>query len=151
MGYPGETEREFRELLDFMEEARFDRLGIFVYSPEKGSAAAHLPNQVPHKIKVGRFEKGMSLQQKISEENNRRMLGSTYEVLVEDYLPEEGVWLGRTYMDAPEVDGTVVLLDSSTGRKEEDHWLRMGGFIKAQIVETRQYDLVGIPLGPCHA
>lgn len=135
VGYPGETEKEFRELTDFLEEARFERLGIFTYSPEAGSLAAKLAGQVPDKIKRKRFETAMVLQQKISRENNRRFLGKTFEVLVEG--PEEGKrgrMAGRTYMDAPEVDGTIYV---------EAPGIKPGEFVWVKINETREYDLVG--------
>ncbi len=133
VGYPGETEQEFRELLSVMEEVRFERLGIFTYSPEEGSLAATLPGQVSEKTKQKRLETGMLLQQKISAENNQRLLGRTLEILVEEKGEEAGIWLGRTYMDAPEVDGTVFI---------NAQQLTPGQFVSARIVGTREYDLV---------
>lgn len=139
VGYPGETEREFQELLSFMQEARFERLGIFTYSSEEGSLAAGLPGQVSEKVKQKRLEVGMLLQQKISQENNRRLLNQTLEVLVEAREDETDVWLGRTYMDAPEVDGTVFL---------KANGLQPGQFVPAKITGTREYDLVAELVGP---
>ena len=134
MGYPGETEKEFRELLDFMEEAHFERLGIFTYSQEEGSLAGSLPGQVPEKTKRKRLEEGMLLQQKISRENNSRLIGKTLEVLVEAKDEATQHWFGRTFMDAPEVDGRVILRNKA---------LNPGDWVFAQITETKEYDLVG--------
>lgn len=149
VGYPGETEEEFQELLNLMEEARFERLGIFTYSPEEGSAAARLPGQIPERIKQKRFEKAMLLQQKISKENNSRFIEQTLEVLVESRA-EDGrdLFMGRTYMDAPEVDGAVYFV---AGNKRADRFdLKPGEFVQVKIHETREYDLMGQILGlPC--
>lgn len=136
VGFPGETEREFRELLDFMEEVRFERLGIFSFSPEQGSPAAAMPHQVPEQIKSERYHRAMQLQQRIAREASRRLRGKTLEVLVEAKdakLPH--AWLGRSFMDAPEVDGSVVLYSSRS--------LRTGRFYPVLITDTKAYDLVG--------
>ena len=135
VGYPGETEKEFKELLNFMKEAEFERLGIFTYSPEAGSFAATLPGQVPEKVKRKRLEAGMLLQQRISREVNRRLIGREIEVLIEERDKEPGVWTGRTYMDAPEVDGCIFV-------KAEEN-LQPGTFVKVRVTDSREYDLVG--------
>lgn len=140
VGYPGETEKEFEELLKFMEEARFERLGIFTYSREDGSLAAKLPGQVPEKMKTKRLEQGMLLQQKIAWENNRRLAGKTLEVLVEEKGERPGLWMGRTYRDAPEVDGTVSFLISP---KSQTVRVQPGKFVEVRITGTREYDLTG--------
>lgn len=142
VGYPGETEKEFQELLDFMEEAHFDRLGIFTYSPEEGSLAATLPGQVPEKVRRRRLEQGMLLQQEISRENNSRRMGKIFEVLVERRHAEEpNFWIGRSYMDAPEVDGMV----SFKARSKTGHVPApgVGDFVSVKITDTCEYDLVG--------
>jgi ribosomal protein S12 methylthiotransferase len=137
VGYPGEGEGEYQEILEFMQEASFERLGIFTYSPEEGSLAAGLPGQVSEKVKEKRLESAMLLQQTVSRENNRRLLGRSLEVLVEKPSDEDPeVWAGRTYMDAPEVDGTVFL-------KPGPRALHPGDFVEARITETREYDLIG--------
>lgn len=141
VGYPGETAADFQELLDFMEEAHFERLGIFTYSPEEGSPAANLSGQVPGRIKKKRLEAGMLLQQKISGENNRRLLGKTFEVLITEYDPESRLWTGRTYMDAPEVDGAVFFRPPADVREREK--LGPGQFVKVRVKDTLEYDLVG--------
>lgn len=137
VGYPGETEREFNELLEFMQEACFERLGIFTYSPEEGSLAASLPGQVSERMKEKRLGEAMRLQQEISRGNNRRFLGRTLEILVEEPSEEKGVWLGRSYADAPEVDGAVLI------KAPEGERLSAGEFVSVKITETKEYDLVG--------
>lgn len=138
VGYPGETEAEFEELVDFIKEARFERLGIFTYSPEEGSTAARLSDQIHEKTKSKRREEAMLLQQRIAGENNSRFLGQTLEVLVEEPSErEKGAWTGRSYLDAPEVDGTVTLKEA--GKRK----LGPGKFVSAKITGTYEYDLVG--------
>ena len=136
VGFPGETEKDFEELLDFMREMHFERLGIFKYSREEGSAAAALPGQVPEKIKQERFERAMALQQEISRANNLRMLGKTLRVLVEGRDEKNPrLWTGRSFMDAPEVDGNVVVKTGKT--------LKTGSFYSVPITAVEAYDLVG--------
>ncbi len=142
VGYPGEGEKEFQELHDFIREASFERLGIFTYSPEEGSLAAGLPGQVSEKVREKRLEAAMLLQQEVSEENNRRLLGKNLEVLIEGPSEDDPkIWTGRTYMDAPEVDGTVFV-------KNVPHNVRPGTFLLVSIRETREYDLIGEALNP---
>lgn len=147
-GYPGETEEEFQELLDFMEEAHFERLGIFAYSREEGSLATSLPGQVPEKVKAKRLERGMVLQQRVSQENNRRLRGKTLEVLVEEKGDKPGLWMGRTYQDAPEVDGSVSFPADPKIRGVE---VRPGEFVRVKITDTFEYDLTGELVGPANA
>ena len=136
VGFPGETEKDFEELLVFMEEMRFERLGIFTYSREEGSAAASLPGQVPEKVKKERFERTMLLQQGISRELNRALLGKVLRVVAEERDEEnKNFWIGRSFMDAPEVDGSVFI---KTKRP-----VTRGFFYPVTITATRDYDLVG--------
>ncbi|HOX09087.1 MAG TPA: 30S ribosomal protein S12 methylthiotransferase RimO, partial [Candidatus Omnitrophota bacterium] len=108
VGFPGEGEREFGELKDFVKEARFERLGAFKYSAEEGTAAARMEGQVPEKAKASRWNEIMSIQQRISEKINRSIIGRELDVLIDEPDPsDKGVFLGRSYMDAPEIDGTV--------------------------------------------
>jgi ribosomal protein S12 methylthiotransferase len=135
VGYPGETEDDFRELLDFAREARFEHLGAFMYSREKGTAAAKLPGQIPHKEKRERFHRLMSLQQEIVREENEKMLGRVVDVLVDEELAEGSFPLrGRTEGDAPEVDGTVYISGNTA---------RAGDFVRVRLTGVRDYDLVG--------
>ena len=143
VGFPGETEKEFQELLSFMEEAHFERLGIFTYSREEGSLAAGLPGQIPERVKRKRLETGMLLQQKIARENNEQLKDKALEVLIEEEDKKNGYWLGRTYMDAPEVDGSVVV---KTGSQKNGRRLQPGDFVSVRVTASQEYDLVGTPI-----
>jgi len=131
VGYPGETEREFQTLLDFMGAMSFDRVGIFTYSREKGTQAARLPRQVPDEVKQERYERAMALQQGISLEKNKQFIGQRLEVLIEG--TGDGVSVGRSYRDAPEVDGMVIIHEE----------LPVNEFASVRITEALEYDLVG--------
>lgn len=133
VGFPSETDKEFKELLSFIKEVRFQRLGAFIYSREEGTAAYDFKRQVPQKVKEERFSEIMSVQQQVSLEVNKGFLNQTLEVLV-DEKEGEG-YLGRTEYDAPEVDGTVYL------RSKRE--LKSGDFVKARITDTLEYDLAG--------
>ncbi|MBI3317170.1 MAG: 30S ribosomal protein S12 methylthiotransferase RimO [Candidatus Omnitrophica bacterium] len=136
VGFPGETQEDFNELLEFMKEIRFERLGIFQYSQEEGSAAGRLPDQIPEKIKEERWNQAMQLQQEISLRNNQSLLRKTFKVLIEEKSEKKGEgWIGRSYMDAPEVDGNVFVNSSKS--------LQIGQFYPVTITSTREYDLVG--------
>lgn len=135
-GFPGESDSEFRELLDFIEEVRFERLGAFIYSREEGTAAYNFKDQIPKRIKLERFNMIMASQQKVSAGINKTFLGKTLEVLIEEKQEScEGVYLGRSQYDAPEVDGLVYV---SSRRK-----LSPGGFARVKITGTLEYDLIG--------
>jgi len=134
VGFPSENEKEFKELLDFIEETEFERLGAFTYSAEELTAAYNLSGQIPEKIKQERFNRVMSLQKEISSRVNQKFLGKTLEVLI-DEKQGPGQYLGRSQFDAPEVDGSVYVKSS---RK-----LKPGDFVKVKIVDTLEYDLVG--------
>lgn len=131
LGYPGETEAEFQELLEFVAEVRFDRVGGFLYSPEEGTAAAALPDRVPDEVQMERLERLMALQQQISFELNQAQVGRTMEVLIEGQ--GEGLSVGRSYRDAPEIDGLVLI--------GED--LPVGQMVQVRITGAMEYDLVG--------
>ena len=136
VGFPGETEQDFEELLEFMRETKFERLGIFRYSREEGSAAAELPDQVPEEIKEERYHRAMQLQQQIAREVNRRYLGKELRVLIEAQDEKKpGGWIGRSAMDAPEVDGSVLVQTQKV--------LMPGKFYTVKITDTQDYDLVG--------
>lgn len=136
VGFPGETEEDFEELLEFMREMKFDRAGVFKYSRERGSHADSLPNHVDEKTKQRRFERAMELQQEISRENNKRFLGRELEVVIESAPNDETpYWTGRSYMDAPEIDGCVFV--------ESNKPLEIGSFYKVTITDTQEYDLIG--------
>ena len=135
VGFPGETEDQFRELMDFVEETEFDRLGAFAYSPEEGTPAAKMPDQIPDEIKQERLDRLMTLQQKISLKRNKARIGSVEQVLVTD-TDGKGNILGRSCREAPETDGEIYV---SCGEARP----LPGQFIPVQILSAEEYDLRG--------
>jgi ribosomal protein S12 methylthiotransferase len=135
VGYPGETETEFTALLELMREIRFDKVGIFTYSPEEGTAAFNLPNLVPQELAEERYARAMELQRSISLGRNRLQVGRTLDVLVEG--AEQGISVGRCYRDAPEIDGYVLM---------DGEW-PAGQMVRARIEGATEYDLQGCVLG----
>lgn len=133
LGFPSETDKEFKELLEFIKEARFERLGAFIYSREEGTMAYNFKPQVPQKIKAERFNAVMSSQQEISRELNQKFLGKVLDVLIDN--KEKDYYLGRTQYDAPEVDGLVYV----NSQKK----LKPGDFVEVKITDTLEYDLSG--------
>ncbi len=133
VGFPSETDREFQQLLDFIREFRFERLGAFMYSREEGTPAYSLAHQVPHALKAARLNAVMAAQQEIARDVNKRFLGTTLDVLIEE--EENGSYVGRSQFDAPEVDGSVYV---SSEKK-----LQRGDMVKVTIDDTLEYDLVG--------
>jgi ribosomal protein S12 methylthiotransferase len=131
VGYPGETEREFETLLEFVEEMRFDRVGVFTYSPEEGTAAFGLPDSVPEEVKAERRDRLMALQQHHSLEANQAQVGRVLDVLIEGH--GEGLSVGRSYRDAPEIDGLVLMPGE----------LAVGQILPVHITGAMEYDLVG--------
>ena len=138
-GFPGETKEDFKDLLDFVAEMKFDRLGVFPYSKEEGTAAAKMPKQVRSDVKQRRADRVMSLQQKISLENNQKYIGKTLEVLVEEVF-EDGSYSGRTSYDAPEIDDGV-LFTGPAG-------LVPGDFVSVTVTDAFDYDLSGVCYEP---
>jgi len=136
VGFPGETEAAFENLIGFVRDVRFERLGTFRYSNEEGSASFRYPDQIPNATKEARFARLMQVQQEIAGEINRRWLGATLEVLIDEPDPSDPtVFLGRTSADCPEVDGLVYVKSPSP--------LPVGQFVRARITDTYEYDLVG--------
>ena len=131
VGYPGETEEEFDALLAFLAEIRFDKVGVFIYSPEEGTVAAELPNRVTPGVAQRRYARAMELQQSISLERNQEQLGRVLEVLVEG--ADQQISLGRCYRDAPEIDGYVLM---------PGEW-PCGHIVSASIEGATEYDLHG--------
>jgi ribosomal protein S12 methylthiotransferase len=141
VGFPGETDAEFEEMLAFVEEQRFDHVGAFTYSPQAGTPAAELGEQVPEPVKQERYGRLMELAQGISLEGNRAMRGRAVDVLVESAEPAESpgggpMVIGRTYRDAPEVDGLALLKGSYAA----------GEMVRARVVGAMPYDLLCEPL-----
>lgn len=134
VGFPGETEAEFRELADYLKEIKFDRLGAFVFSREEGTKAAAMKGQVSENVKKARLDEVMRLQQGISAENNLKYLGSVRKVLIDERGEDGSFFIGRGEMDAPEVDGMVYVRGAG---------LRVGEFSEVKINGTMEYDLSG--------
>ncbi len=135
VGYPGETEAEFQALLDFVEAVRFDRVGAFQFSFEPGTASEPLGDPIPPEVKQARWEALMARQQEISLARNQQFVGRVMDVLVEGYDAEAGISIGRTYRDAPEIDGLVLI----EGR------LPVGKIAPVRITGAMPYDLTGVP------
>jgi len=132
VGCPGETEEEFEVLLDFVEEIAFDRVGVFTYSREEGTPAANLPDQVPDQVKEDRCQRLMELQQGISLAKNQQMIGRTLDVIIEG--SGDGLSVGRSYRDAPEIDGLVLITEE----------LPLGEMVSVFITGAMEYDLIGV-------
>jgi len=131
VGYPGETEAEFGVLLDFVAEMKFDRVGVFTYSHEEGTPAARLEDDVPPEVKEERRERLMEVQQRISLAKNQALVGRMLDVLIEGQ--GEGLSVGRSYRDAPEIDGLVLVQAE----------LPVGEIVPVRITAALEYDLIG--------
>lgn len=134
VGFPGETEKEFGELLDFMEDVRFERLGAFTYSREEGTRAALLEGDIPAEAATERYEEVMRLQAEITEEFQRSLIGRELEMIVDEIDPDTEDVFGRAYMDAPEIDGVISVAGGIAPDAE---------FCRVRIVDAGTYDLVG--------
>lgn len=134
-GFPGETEEDFEIVKEFVAKMRFDRLGVFAYSKEEGTPAAEMPDQIPEEVKEARRDELMLIQQEIAFGKAEERIGEEYDVLVEGKIPEDDIYVGRTYLDAPEVDGFVFF--------ESDRELVSGELIRVRIVDCNEYDLIG--------
>jgi len=134
-GFPGETEEDFEQLKEFVEKMQFDRLGVFTYSREEDTPAAEMDEQIEEEIKASRRDEIMQIQQDIAFDKSNSRVGEIYEVMIEGKLPDEGVYIARTYMDAPDVDGYVFI--------QSDYNLDSGDFVKVEITRSDEYDLIG--------
>ena len=134
-GFPTETEEEHRELMDFVRDMAFDRLGVFTYSQEEGTKAGEMDGQIPEDVKNARRDELMSLQQTITAKKGRSFVGKELSVMIEGRLPEEGVYIGRSYRDAPKVDGYVFV--------DAEDELMTGDFVNVRITGSMAYDLTG--------
>jgi ribosomal protein S12 methylthiotransferase len=136
VGFPGETEAQFKELLDFIARVKFERLGLFKYSREAGTPAYNFSAQVPQKVKQARYEQALALQQDICTKLNEAFLGKRLRVLIDEKdTQDKTIFLGRTQYDAPEVDGCVYVHSKRA--------LKPGEFVRVKIIDTLEYDLVG--------
>jgi len=136
VGFPKETDKEFKELLDFLRDIKFERLGAFIYSKEEGTPAYKFKEEIPEKSKDERFKELLEVQEEISKKINEKFLGRTFKVLL-DEMTDKGHTraLARTYMDAPEVDGACYVKSNKK--------LKIGSFLNVKITDTLEYDLVG--------
>ena len=137
VGFPGETDKDFEELMDFVEEVRFDHLGVFIYSDSDDLSSHHLSNHVPHDVARDRYHQIMSAQSGISSENNQKYIGKIVKVLVEESL-ENNLFAGRTNFQAPEVDGISYI---NTSALPFD--LKIGRFTDMRVTDAMEYDLMG--------
>lgn len=134
VGFPGEEEKYFQELYNFVQKVKFDKLGVFTYSKEEGTPAYNFKNQVKENIKEERRNKLMKLQQGISYNLNKKKIGNVYLAIVED-IQEKNLYIGRSYMDAPDIDGLIYI------KSNKD--LRPGEFVNVKIIDSLEYDLIG--------
>ena len=135
VGFPGETEQDFKELYEFVQNAKFDKLGTFMYSKEEGTPASRMQNQINGNTKRSRYNKIMKIQQKISNENLQNKIGQEVEVLMENKTFDGKYFVGRTKQDVPDIDGLIYI-------KNNDKEL-MNQFVTAKIVDVKEYDLIG--------
>ena len=136
VGFPGETEKDFKELEQFVEKTKFDKLGTFMYSKEEGTPAAKLPDQIHGNTKKSRYNKIMAIQQKVSNENLRNKIGQVVEVLIEDISFDGKYLIGRTSQDVPEEDGIIYVENNNFESK-------VNSFVNVKITEVRDYDFIG--------
>lgn len=134
-GFPGETEEQFTQLAQFVKDIKFDRLGCFPYSAEENTVAANMPEQIEEQTKVDRMESIMETQLAVNNEKNNEKIGKTFEVLIEGYDDYIRCYYGRSYADAPEIDGKIFFI---SGRP-----LKIGDYVKVKINDTVEYDLLG--------
>ena len=133
-GFPGETEDDFEQVKEFVKKMEFDRLGVFTYSREEDTPAAEMDGQIDEEVKEARRDEIMQIQQDIAFDKSNSRVGEIYEVMIEGTLPDEGVYIARTYMDAPDVDGYVFI--------QSDYNLDSGDFVKVEVTRSDEYDLI---------
>ena len=139
VGFPGETEEDFRELLDFVEENRFERVGVFTFSPEEGTPAASMPDQVPEEVKQDRYDRLYSLAQRISLENNRKRVGTKVKVLTEAVSDDGIFYIGRSYAEAPDSDGKIFFTSEEP--------METGDMAEVELLIAEEYDMTGKRVG----
>jgi ribosomal protein S12 methylthiotransferase len=139
-GFPGETDDQFEELVEFVQRQRFERLGVFTYSPEPGTPAINLPDHLPEDVKSARRDRLMEVQQQVAFDWSNRQIGKRTDVIIDAPVPDElNVWIGRSPADAPDVDPIVYV----TGGEQQ---LDVGDITACEIVATSEYDLVGVAI-----
>ena len=134
-GFPGETDQQHEELMAFVDEMEFDRLGVFTYSPEEGTPAANMPDQIPEEIKLNRRDELMELQQEVAFDLAQQKVGNTLWAIIEGKVADENAYVARTYADAPGVDGYLFL--------NTEEVLMSGAFVKVRVTGASDYDLIG--------
>jgi len=134
-GFPGETKEQHEELMDFVDEMEFDRLGVFTYSPEEDTPAAVMPDQIDEEVKEKRQAELMELQQDIAFDNAQDMVDREVLVMIEGKVADENAYVGRTYRDAPNVDGLIFI--------NTDEELLSGDFARVKVTGAVDYDLIG--------
>ena len=134
VGHPGETEQDFEELVQFVQDAKFERLGVFTYSHEENTHAGTLTDDIPEEVKNERSERIMEVQRDISLAKNLEKIGKEYKVLIDRH--EADNWVGRTEFDSPEVDNEVLISSIDT-------YARIGDFVNVRITDAMEYDLFG--------
>jgi ribosomal protein S12 methylthiotransferase len=135
VGFPGETEEDFFELYEFVNKAKFEKLGVFKYSKEDGTPASRLKDQIHYKTKQKRWNIIMKEQEKISKENLECKIGNIYTVLIDDLSYDRKYYIGRSYMDIPDEDSVVYMKNNKS--------LNVGEFVQCKIIDIRGYDLIG--------
>ena len=134
-GFPGETEEDHEELMEFVDEMEFERVGVFTYSAEEDTPAYSYPDQIPEEVKEERRADVMELQQEIAFEHCENMVGKVLDVMIEGKVADEPAYVGRTYMDAPNVDGLIFV--------NADEMLMAGDFVRVKVTGANEYDLIG--------
>lgn len=134
-GFPGETQEDHEELMEFVDEMEFERVGVFTYSAEEDTPAYSYPDQIPEKVKEERRADVMELQQEIAFEHCENMVGKVLDVIIEGKVADEPAYVGRTYMDAPNVDGLIFV--------NADEMLMSGDFVRVKVTGASEYDLIG--------
>ncbi len=138
-GFPGERDYDHRTVKDFVKFHEFDRLGVFTYSPEEGTPAEKFSGQIPEEIKNERRNEIMELQQEISKKRSASFVGRVMQAVIDGYIPEDDVYVGRTYRDAPGVDGNVFITPTDSTSRD----MVSGTFVKVKITGSTEYDLIG--------
>ena len=136
VGFPGEREVDFEELYEFVKETKFDRLGVFKFSPEDGTPAVKLKDQIPEDRKEERYDEIMALQQEISSENNKKLIGIKLECMIDGITDDGKMYIARSYREVPDTDGVIFI------EKTKEH--QIGDFIDCTIKDAFEYDLLGI-------
>ncbi len=138
VGFPGETQEDFEELYSFVKEAKFEKLGAFTYSKEDGTPASRLKEQIHPMTKKARYNKIMKLQQVVSCENEKKQIGRSLEVLIEAITADKKYYVGRSYMEVPDIDGVVYVKTDEKGLNTD----LVGQYVKCEVVDTKNYDII---------